>query len=335
MRRIVIGLPLAVVALIAAAVVLTSGLGRTHARAAAAVTSAAAVPPALVLAYVHDVTSIPVLAWHQVDEGCSPSAAVCDAKGNDETVSRSQFVAELSWLKGQGYQSVTAGQYVAWAAGLKVALPAKPVLLTFDDGTVNSYTDTTAVLKDFGFNAVTFIVSQFADGAAAGKRPYAGWDMTWAQLRALPPDVWSFAFHAGSHGHSVTVPQNMGCTYYYPCQLPTETDAAYQGRVSGEITAGRLALRRELGSRLDTAMWAVPWNDIAQQANLPVSGKDPARWLATWAASQFQMIFIQDPAHNGYQHQRYRLEIHGTWTQGAFEANVLNNIRDGFFRLAA
>ena len=45
MRRIVIGLPLAVVALIAAAVVLTSGLGRAHARAAAAATPAAALPP--------------------------------------------------------------------------------------------------------------------------------------------------------------------------------------------------------------------------------------------------------------------------------------------------
>lgn len=333
MRRIVIGLPLGIVALIAAAVVLTSGLGRAHARAAVA-TSAAPPPPALVLAYVHDVTSIPVLAWHQVDAGCPPSAAECDAKGNDETVSRAQFTAELSWLKSQGYQSVTAGQYAAWAAGRKVALPAKPVLLTFDDGTVNSYTDTTAVLKDLGFNAVTFIVSQFADGATAGQSPYAGWDMTWAQLRALPPEVWSFAFHAGSHGHSVTFPQNKGCTYYYPCQLPAETGAAYQARVSGEITAGRLALRRELGSRLDSAMWAVPWNDIAQQGNLPVSGRDPARWLAAWAASQFQMIFIQDPAHNGYLHQRYRLEIHGTWTQAAFEANVLNNIRDGFFRLA-
>src|SRR6202042_497423 len=102
------------------------------------------------------------------------------------------------------------------------------------------------------------------------KQPYAGWDATWAQLRALPAAQWSFAFHAGARGHNVTFPQNTGCTFFYPCQLPTETDAAYEARVTGEITAGRLAVSAGLGSRVNTTMWAVPWNDLAQPGH-PVS----------------------------------------------------------------
>jgi hypothetical protein len=332
MRRIVIGAPVLVVGIIAGLVALVWP-GAAVPRPAAGVSREVAVTRQDAT-YVHRVRSIPVLAWHQVDHACSPAAAVCNAPGNDETVSKAQLTAELSYLRTNGYQSVTAGQYAAWAAGKRVALPPKPILLAFDDGTTNSYTDSTPVLQHFGFNAVTFIVSEFADGAVTGKHPFVGWDMTWAQLRALPSSVWSFAFHAGAHGHVVNFPWNKSCTFYYPCQLPAETDAAYQARVSGEITQGRRELSQELGSRVNTTMWAVPWNDVAQQPGLPVSGKDPARWLAKWASTQFKLIFIQDPVHNGYLHERYRLEVHGTWTEQVFETNLRNNVNDGFFDLS-
>jgi hypothetical protein len=97
-------------------------------------------------------------------------------------------------------------------------------------------------------------VTQFADGATAGAPPYVGWDASWKQLQALPRATWSFAFHAGAQGHSVTYPDNPGCTYFYPCQLPTETAAQYEARVSGEVGAGRVPIsgdhrRRYLGRR--------------------------------------------------------------------------------------
>jgi hypothetical protein len=340
-RRLIIGVPLTAVLILAATFMIVS-----HLRPAQAVAQKAKTAP--VRLYVHAVRDIPVLAWHQIIAGvphtaaedviwnyghdCKPTAAVCDAKNsNDETVSVTQFAAELAYLKKSGYQSVTAAQYQAWAARKSVTLPARPILLTVDDGTLNSYVGTTPVLRKYGFNVVTFIVSQFAGGAAAGKEPYVGWNATWAQLLALPAAQWSFAFHAGGRGHNVTFPGNPGCTFYYPCQLPTETDAAYQARVSGEITTGRKVEKQHLGSRLNTAMWAVPWNDLANQANMPTSGSDPGRWLAKWAASQFPLIFIQDPPHNGYLHERYRLEVHGTWSEAQFQEQFASNVQGGFF----
>ena len=101
---------------------------------------------------IHKVRYIPALAWHQVVGGvartpaqdviwdynkdCEPTAAVCDAPINDETVSLAQLNAQLSWLKAQGYASITADQYHGWVSGASVPLPAKPVLLTIDDGTL-------------------------------------------------------------------------------------------------------------------------------------------------------------------------------------------------------
>ena len=297
---------------------------------------------------IHKVRSIPVLAWHQVVGGfartgaqdvlwdynkdCEPTAAVCDAPLNDETVSLAQLDAQLSWLKAQGYASITADQYHGWVSGAPVPLPAKPVLLTIDDGTLNSYVGVTALLAKYGFSMVTFIVTQFADGATANLEPYVGWNASWDQLLALPSAQWSFAFHAGARGHNITFPNNAACQYYYPCQLPTETVSDYRSRVAEEITTGRQTAAKMLGTRMNDKMWAVPWGDLGIQANLPAEG-DAKTWLAPWAATQFPVIFIQDPQHNGYLHERYRLVVQGTWSQAVFEKYVEGNIGQGFFNL--
>ncbi len=314
---------------------------------ASSTSSILAVPPAP-RKYVHQVRYIPVLAWHQVVGGvastgaqdvlwdfnkdCEPTAAVCDAPANDETVSLAQLNAQLSWLKAQGYASITADQYHGWVSGASVPLPAKPVLLTIDDGTLNSYVGVTALLAKYGFNMVTFIVTEFADGATANVEPYVGWNASWDQLLALPSAQWSFAFHAGAHGHNITFPNNAACQYYYPCQLPTETVSDYRSRVAEEITTGRQTAAKMLGTRMNDTMWAVPWGDLGIQANLPAAG-DAKTWLAPWAATQFPVIFIQDPPHNGYLHERYRLVVQGTWSQAVFEKYVEGNIGHGFFNV--
>jgi peptidoglycan/xylan/chitin deacetylase (PgdA/CDA1 family) len=296
----------------------------------------------------HQVRYLPVLAWHQVVGGvartaaqdviwdynkdCEPTAAVCAAPMNDETVSLAQLNAQLSWLKAQGYASISADQYHGWVSGASVPLPAKPVLLTIDDGTLNSYVGVTALLAKYGFNMVTFIVTQFADGATANLEPYVGWNASWDQLLALPSAQWSFAFHAGAHGHNITFPNNAACQYYYPCQLPTETVSDYRSRVDEEITTGRQTAAKMLGTRMNDKIWAVPWGDLGIQSDLPAEG-DAKTWLAPWAASQFPVIFIQDPQHNGYLHERYRLVVQGTWSQAVFEKYVEGNIGDGFFNV--
>src|ERR1022692_2628788 len=180
------------------------------------------------------VAYIPVLSYHQLDNGCAKTATLCDpptseagkalaamdatqlagADGTDkvaaatgssagtdiDSLSQTQFAAEMTWLKNQGWHTVTAQQYVDWATGVAVTLPSKPILLTVDDGIEDFYADGTSVLQKDGFNILAFIVTQFADGATAGAQPYVGWNATWAQLQALPKATYGFAFHAGAEG---------------------------------------------------------------------------------------------------------------------------------------
>jgi hypothetical protein len=273
-----------------------------------------------------------VLAYHQLDNGCALVAAICNA-ADYESLSQAQFANELSYLRASGYTSITAAQYVLWAQHKPVTLPARPILITVDDGIGNFFSDGTAILRRYGFRAVAFIVTQFADGAAVAGSPFIGWDASWSELASLDPAVWEFAFHAGAQGHSIAYPDNQGCIYFYPCQMSAESSATYENRVSAEIGAGRLELDSRLWSRqVNDDMWAVPWNDLAQPGSQqPISGVDPPGWLPLWASYVFPVIFIQDAGRNGILNEHYRLELHGDMTEIFFEAQLTADISAGNF----
>jgi hypothetical protein len=264
------------------------------------------------------IKSIPVISWHQMDNSCEPTAALCATPEFAETnVTQRQFYDELSWAYGHGYRTVTAAQYVAWATGKNIMLPDRPVLLTVDDGIANFYAGATPVLRHFGFTMVSMVVSGFAQGAQDKAQKYQGWDATWTQLRNLPDDVWEFAFHAGSDGH---VTADASCPYFYSCQRPGETAAAYQARVEADINAGIAAEKRELGDRVNSQMWAVPFNDLAQDDTQPQSGAEPARWLQGYADQKFTVVFVDGQTSRDDQHYRY--EVHGTDNVAFFAGQV-------------
>jgi hypothetical protein len=270
---------------------------------------------------------IPVLAYHQLDNGCAATALMCNRVGNGaEILSERQFYDQMSYLHSQGYRTITDTQYVLWARHKAVALPAKPILLTVDDGINNFYAPATAVLRHFGYNMVAMVVTGFASGSQDGVRPYAGWDASWTQLRALDPAIWGIAFHAGARGHLLSTGT---CRYFYPCQLASESGPAYQARVSADVLGGRNLLKREIPFA-DTQIWTVPWNDLAQTSNQPQSGAEPKLWLEGFALSHFPVIFV-DAFVSGAHGEHYRFEVHGNQTMAFFIRELATNTHGGAF----
>jgi len=101
--------------------------------------------------------------------------------------------AELKWLQEAGYQSVTSQQvYDYYANG--VALPEKPVMLSFDDDDDNQYTNALPLLKKYGFKATFFIMT-----VTIGKENY----MTAEQLKELDKEGHDLEPHTWDH-HLVT-----------------------------------------------------------------------------------------------------------------------------------
>lgn len=270
---------------------------------------------------------IPVLAYHQLDNGCAATAVMCNRTGaGAEVLSERQFYDQMSYLHAQGYRTITDTQYVLWARHKAVALPAKPILLTVDDGIDNFYAPGTAVLQHFGFSMVSMVVSGFASGSQANLRPYGGWDASWTQLRALNPAIWGIAFHAGAHGHLLF---NRTCPYFYPCQLAGESAAAYQARVSADILGGKAQLKQEIPGA-DIQIWTVPWNDLAQTSNQPQSGAEPKLWLQAFAQGHFPVIFVDAFVSNAHG-EHYRFEVHGTESMAYFVNELTVNTHGGAF----
>jgi peptidoglycan/xylan/chitin deacetylase (PgdA/CDA1 family) len=99
-------------------------------------------------------SAVPVLMYHHV----SPSPGLV-------TLSPENFRAQMRWLAEHGWRTIGCDELAGFIAGRP--LPAKSVLLSFDDGYLDNYVYAHPVLAEFGLKAALFIVTgRIGDGAA-------------------------------------------------------------------------------------------------------------------------------------------------------------------------
>ena len=123
--------------------------------------------------------SIPVLCYHVVSD--NPSGRY--------QLSTTKFKEQMAYLAANGYTPLTADQYYA-VMTLQAPAPAKPVLLTFDDGTSDFATTVAPVLRQHGFGAVQFAVSGWVDTAG---------HLTSSQLAGLAAEGFDVQNHTKTH----------------------------------------------------------------------------------------------------------------------------------------
>ena len=276
--------------------------------------------------------AVPILVYHEMNNGCAPTAPVCSGR-DPETVSTRQFTDEISWLYRSGHHAITLTQYLTWLRHPTAALPARPILITFDNGIENLLRGAQPILYRYRFTATAMIVTGFADGAShhclsrqlqpgcyTGNR---GWDATWPQLYRLSPRVYSFALEAGQYGHFV--PPRRGCTAFYPCHSPA--------MVQTEIVRGIREARSHLGRRFSAAAWTVPYSDLGYhrcaQSDCTPQNRNP--WLVHYAARRFRAVFVEDASRNGIRHERFRMDINGRYTLSRFVTILNGFISQGVF----
>jgi peptidoglycan/xylan/chitin deacetylase (PgdA/CDA1 family) len=129
--------------------------------------------------------SIPVLMYHSVEKEVLPNGQL-----NELRVPKEIFKEQMKYLKDNGFTTLTLDEaYKFWVNNEGV--PEKSVVLTFDDGYTDNYTNAYPILKEFGFNASIFVITAVVD-----KDPNY---MTSAQLREL--DVNGIEIHAHTVNH--------------------------------------------------------------------------------------------------------------------------------------
>jgi peptidoglycan/xylan/chitin deacetylase (PgdA/CDA1 family) len=101
----------------------------------------------------------PVLVYHHVDN-----------HAGRWYVPVKKFEEQLKWLSDNGYHTASMDDYItALQAGQQ--LPAKTIVLTFDDGYADAYTNVFPLLQEYGFTGTFFVVTGYV-----GTPNYLSWD---------------------------------------------------------------------------------------------------------------------------------------------------------------
>lgn len=126
---------------------------------------------------------VPVLLYHVVS--LDPSS------NNLYQYSLPEFKSEMKYLKDNGYTTISIDQYYDIISN-KSSAPAKPILLTFDDCTIDFYTNVYPVLKQYNFKAVEFAVTNWIDTQG---------HMSSAQLRTVSANGIDIENHTTNHSN--------------------------------------------------------------------------------------------------------------------------------------
>ena len=218
---------------------------------------------------------VPVLAWHGIGRA-----------RDGYTVTQATFARQLALLKRLGYTAISTRQWADFRARRPVTLPAKPILLTFDDGRLDSYRGADRVLQREGMRAAMFVITGHIDH---GDPSY----LSWSELHAMRDSGhWDIEPHAHDGHREITVSPDGARAPFYAARQYTrsngrETLAAWEARVDTDL----FTLRERFAAQgIVPHAFAVPYGDYGQRA-----GNDPAipRLLSALLTRQFGNWFIQ------------------------------------------
>ncbi len=134
------------------------------------------------------VLGIPILMYHHVS-----SAPAATALNYGLTVTDGDFEAQLAYLRAHGFHTISLAQ-VFGALYRDQRLPSRPIVLSFDDGYRDNYTDALPLMQKFGARGEFNIISSYV-GLTLGVNSY----MDWSQLKALVAAGMEIGSHTVDH----------------------------------------------------------------------------------------------------------------------------------------
>ena len=149
---------------------------------------------------------IPVLMYHKI-----PDAPL--ASKHQIFVTKENFARHLAYFQQHGFTPMTFLDYQAFASGRRplAEFPRRPLVLTFDDGYLDNYTNLLPLMRQYGYRGVLYLLGDFGvrynqwDLAADPTEPHADL-MDAAQKQAFVAAGWEIGAHTMRHARLPELP---------------------------------------------------------------------------------------------------------------------------------
>jgi peptidoglycan/xylan/chitin deacetylase (PgdA/CDA1 family) len=223
--------------------------------------------------------TVPILCYHRMGPGAGKMF-----------VSESNFARQMEWLATNQYRVVALKDLTAFIEG-RQALPARSVVLTFDDGYESVYRYAFPLLKKYRFAATVFVYSDFIGASDA---------LTWPQMQEmLASGLVDIQSHSKTHANLTE-------------REVDEPNLRYQQRVDKEARTPRELIMRRLPQH-QVVSFAFPYGD----ANDVV--------LEAMAQNQYRIAVTVNPGGNPFYAQPLMLRrtmIFGNHDLEAFKSRL-------------
>lgn len=225
-------------------------------------------------------TEITVLCYHEISErkdALTPSYAVPPAL----------LEKQLLWLKTNGYHFVSVQDVLDARAGRK-PLPAKPVLMTFDDGYESVYKNAWPILKREKIPAVVALVGHWLEVPEGKDFDFDGRPlprnmlMAWSELKKMQDSglveiaSHSFDLHRGILANPQGNRQPAATALQWvPDQQRYETVDEYRARIRRDFARNKALISKRLGKAPRVIVWPygrynADVSRIGEQMGMPI-----------------------------------------------------------------
>lgn len=134
---------------------------------------------------------VPILTYHSIDKSGSVISTAPEV-----------FRRQMQYLSENGYKAVTLNEFISSLSEDKTPF-LKTVVLTFDDGFQNFFSEAFPVLEKYGFRATVFLVTEFCgkNNDWAGNPPElpSSKVLSWEEIRQLHGLGIEFGGHSRTH----------------------------------------------------------------------------------------------------------------------------------------
>jgi peptidoglycan/xylan/chitin deacetylase (PgdA/CDA1 family) len=214
-----------------------------------------------------------VLLWHSLDRSGGPISLKPEL-----------FAKQIAWLLRKGYETWPASRYVE-ALVKRGSLPKRLVILTFDDGYVNTLDQGLPVLCEHGFAATVFLVTgavgQMPGWTTSTPHAHHGRILTWSEAQRAAGGGLEFESHTHSHPFLEEQPDERVREELARSRLELESRGLGRGRVIAwpygayETRLGALAFQEGYAAGfLDDFHWSLRRNaDFFRLNRIPVNAE--------------------------------------------------------------